>query len=104
MPMYLVLVALEVVQCVQRRPVNRSCLLCVYVCLQLATAQASVDRLQQQVTAGQPEMASLRARVEQLDKELQEAKVRMLGASGRRACVLADCDEALTGAWLRARR
>jgi capsule polysaccharide export protein KpsE/RkpR len=69
------LVALEVVQCLQHRHVNPWCLLCVCVRLQLATAQANVERLQQQVTAGQPEMASLRARVEQLDKELQEAKV-----------------------------
>jgi multidrug resistance efflux pump len=44
--------------------------------LQLAVAQQSVERLQQQVTAGQPELEGLRARVEQLDRELQEAKVR----------------------------
>ena len=57
------------------RCVLPACLMCVHARLQLATAQASVERLQQQVAAGQPEMTSLRAHVEQLDKELQEAKV-----------------------------
>jgi multidrug efflux pump subunit AcrA (membrane-fusion protein) len=44
--------------------------------VQLSAAQASLERLQQQVDAGGPELLQLRSRVAALDKELQEAKVR----------------------------
>lgn len=47
---------------------------------QLATAQQSVERLQQQVSAGGGELSALRGRVEQLDRELAEARAAAEGA------------------------
>lgn len=71
-----------------RRMLTCACAPCPV--LQLATAQQSVERLQQQVTAGQPELEGLRSRVQQLDRELQEAKVRQIqgavAAHGQSMC------------------